>query len=239
MVDFNIPNGKSYHPGFSVDCVIISYSQDKIRVILRKFLDHVWNLPGAFMFSDEINTDVTIKRMLKDLISIEHSFFRQFYLFSDIKRESLDIKTEQLNKADIENKDFYMQRFITLGYYAFVRYEDVKLPEGYGWFDLKNIPPLYSDHALIIQRAIKSIQIINNYIPIGYGILPSKFTITELRNIHEALHETKLDRRNFQRKILSTGVIIRLNERKEACKHQSPFLFQYNQSIIEKLLPFL
>ncbi|MBK5720744.1 hypothetical protein JGH11_07650 [Dysgonomonas sp. Marseille-P4677] len=232
-------NGEVYHPGFSLDCVIIGYHKNKILILLKKFLNKVWNLPGGFMLAEEKNADEAVKKILRSSIGSDVAFYKQFYLFSDIDREDIDLKKEHMRNTDHEGKEFYQQRFLTLGYYAFVRYEDIELPSNYKWFDWEELPPLYSDHKSIIERAIKLIRVIDEYIPIGYGMLPKKFTMTELRNIHEALHGTILDRRNFQRKVLSTGAVVKLDECKNVKTYPKPILFQYNLDKFNKLVPFL
>lgn len=86
---------------------------------------------------------------------------------------------------------------------------------------------MYSDHELIIKKAQESIKLLMPIIPIGYELLPEKFMMTELRKIHEIFLNKKLDRRNFQRKILQEGFVIQLDERKEGKEYNAPILYSF------------
>jgi hypothetical protein len=104
------------------------------------------------------------------------------------------------------------------------------MDEEVAWFDLNHIPSLYTDHNHIIDKAITTIRSQLNSIPVGYELLPEKFTLTQLRIIYETLLDTKLDRRNFQRKILSTGLVYKLNEVYKKWGQKSSTLYSFDKN---------
>ena len=137
-----------------------------------------------------------------------------------------------------ENSHWFNQRFLTIAYYALVKFEEYNvqsnaLDEEVEWFDLKQVPRLYGDHNKIINKAIETIRTQIGYIPIGFELLPRKFTMPELRIIYETIIGKELDRRNFQRKILSIGYINRLNETRKNGAHKAPQLYSFDKEKYE------
>lgn len=227
------------HPGFSVDCVILSFHKKKLRVLLNKFdISKYWQLPGGFMFKNE-NSDEAASRILSQRTGLSGIYLKQFYLFSNPQRTVMEQNTEYLEKNMSRNgfsdddEKWFLQRFISLGYYAFVKYEDVVLSrieeDMSKWFDIDNLPPLYSDHESIIKTSMETIRAILPIIPVGYELLPEKFTMSELRKIYEIFLGRTLDRRNFQRKVLSSGIIIQLDEIKNTSPYNPPILYTFDK----------
>ena len=223
------------HPGFSVDCVILSFYKGKIKVLLNKFyLANYWSLPGGFMYNDE-DADRAASRILEMRTGLSKLYLRQFYLFSDPKRTIMEQNIELTKSAFEEDESqWLLQRFVSIGYFALVKYEDIKLSkvenESAKWYDIDKLPNLYSDHENIIKTALKFIRDLLPIIPIGYELLPEKFTMTELRNIYENILDKKLDRRNFQRKILAEGLVVQLKEKKSDREYNPPILYSFNSS---------
>jgi hypothetical protein len=227
------------HCGFSVDCVILGFHKKKLRVLLNQFnINKYWQLPGGFMFKDE-SSDEAAARILFKRTGLSGIYLKQFYLFSDPKRTVIEQNIEFVEK-NAERNDFpgedekwFLQRFVSLGYYAFVKYDSVRLSEEEEdmckWFDVNNLPALYSDHENIIKTSLETIRSMLSLIPVGYELLPEKFTMSELRRIYEAFLGRSLDRRNFQRKVLSTGAIIQLDETKNASTYNPPILYTFNR----------
>jgi hypothetical protein len=224
-------NMDSIHSGFSVDCVILSFHEKKIQVLLNKFdISDLWQLPGGFMLKEE-SADEAAYRVLRMRTGLKDIYLRQFYLFSDPDRTKMD-QNEVLSLAGI-GAHWLMQRFVTLGYYALVRYDQIELIKVEGetskWFDITNLPELYSDHGDIICKAKEMIRDLLSILPIGYELLPEKFTLSELRRIYEIITEKTLDRRNFQRKVLSTGVLIQLNETQTTSTYNPALLYSFDK----------
>lgn len=221
----------SIHPGFSVDCVILSFHKKKIQVLLSKFNNSdLWQLPGGFMLKEE-SADEAAYRILRMRTGLNDIFLQQFYLFSDPERTKMD-QNQRLLSAGYGGL-WLMQRFITLGYYALVRYDQVELikieGESTKWFDINHLPTLYADHGDIINKAQKMIRNILPILPIGHQLLPEKFTLGELRKVYELITEKTFDRRNFHRKVLSTGNLVQLDETKTANTYNPAVLYSFDK----------
>lgn len=228
---------ENLHPGFSVDCVILSFHKKKLKILLNQFSSSkYWQLPGGFLFKNE-SSDEAVKRILNERTGLKDIYLKQFYLFSDPQRTKMDQNTEYVEKGigkryfEGEENSWFLQRFITLGYYALVKYDDIKLSrveeDMPKWFDVDNLPPLYSDHENIINTSLETIRSMLPIIPAGYELLPEKFTMSELRKIYEVILGRTLDRRNFQRKVLSTGIVIQLDEIKSPSRYNPPILYSF------------
>ena len=225
------------HPGFSIDSVILSFHKKKLRVLLNQFnTNKYWQLPGGFMLKTE-NSDEAAVRVLAQRTGLTGVFLKQFYLFSDPKRTDIGLNAEYLKKNNLSEEDerWFLQRYVTLGYYAFVKHDNVKLSfadkDAAKWFDVQNLPMLYSDHENIIKMALSTIRSLLTLLPIGYELLPEKFAISELRRIYEIILDKPLDRRNFQRKVLASGLIIQLDEVKNTSPYNPPILYSFRKDI--------
>ena len=230
MLDLN-----NLQPGFSIDCVIFSFYKKKIRVLLNKFaFSNYWHLPGGFLFKDESVEDAS-KRILKGRIGITDLYLKQFHLFSDPHRISKEQNLEYVEALSSveEIKQWFLQRFITLGYYAFVKYDMVELPTSERdvtqWFAADDLPVLYSDHGNIIKTSLECISATLPIVPVGHKLLPEKFTMSELRQVYEYFLGRTIDRRNFQRKALASGIIIQLDETKNDSPYNPPMLYSFKK----------
>ena len=103
------------------------------------------------------------------------------------------------------------------------------------WFSMDNIPPLAFDHDYILRMAMSRIKGKIRYQPIGFELLAEKFTIPELQRLYEAILDVKLDRRNFSRKILATGLLIQSDEKKANVSHRAPRYYYFDKSKYEQL----
>lgn len=230
-------NTDNIHPGFSVDCVVLSFYKKKLRVLLNKFdFSDYWQLPGGFMFKME-SADDAAKRILEMRTGLRNIYLRQFYLFSDPSRTKMTQNAEYVEKG-IENtpgqeakNSWFLQRFVSLGYIALVKYDRVELvankEDRSKWFDINDLPELYSDHANIIQTALDMTRKFLPILPVGHELLPEKFTMGELRKVYETVIGRPLDRRNFQRKILSMGILTQLDEVGNSSAYNPPVLYKF------------
>lgn len=230
---------ENIHPGFSIDCVVLSYYKKKIRVLLNRFdISPYWQLPGGFMFREE-DSDQAVKRVLKERTGVENIFLRQFHLFSDPQRTKLEQNLDYINKTIKKGENtkdvdkWFMQRFISLGYYALAKYDEIKLvstkKDTAKWFDINNLPDLYSDHEHIINKSLEMIRSTLPVLPIGYELLPEKFTMSDLRKIYETFLDKTLDRRNFQRKILAADILDQLDETANESPYNPPILYSFKK----------
>jgi hypothetical protein len=171
-----------------------------------------WALPGGFMFRDE-DAYTAASRILKLRTGVSNVYLKQFHLFSDPKRADMnrELDFSALDRIEPHEFQWIMHRFVTLGYYALVRYDDIHLindsREQTAWHPVNDLPHLYSDHSLIIHTAMDTIRDAIEIIPLGVKLLPDKFTFPDLRMIYEIFSGKRFDRRNFQRKVMSEDCI--------------------------------
>lgn len=141
----------------------------------------------------------------------------------------------------VEKDNWLLQRFITVGYYALVDFA-VVIPEpdqgsvACEWHDLHTIRELFMDHKQILDKALETLRLQLNHEPIGYNLLPIKFTMPEIQKLYETILDKKLDRRNFQRRILSFGFIKRLKETRKGGAHKAPYLYSFDLKKYKKAL---
>jgi len=234
--DFFYPyTSDNIHPGFSIDCVIFCYSEKKLKILLNKFFfTDYWQLPGGFMFKTE-DAEQAAARLLYERTETNDIYLNQFHLFSAINRTDLNQNQTYLDSVDEDTTDtqkWYLNRFVSLGFYALIK-KEIKLTRNEEfagkWFDINRLPSLYSDHHLIIQKAIENIRSMLTILPIAQNLLPDKFTMSEFRKIFEIILNKPIDRRNFQRKSLMSRVVIQLDEVKEETTYNPPILYCFNK----------
>jgi hypothetical protein len=224
-----------YHPGFSLDCVVFGFHHNKLKVLLLKMKHTLdWALPGGFLLKNE-NVEDAVTRVLQSRTGLKDIFLYQFHLFGDSGRIDERHNRELLKyfglKSDSSN--WFTQRFLTVGYYALVEYSQVNPQPDYTsdaceWCDIHNIPKLIHDHKEILKKGIEALRMHMNHHPVGYNLLPLKFTMPDLQKLYETILDKKLDRRNFQRKMLAYGILKKLNERRTGGAHKSPTLFKFD-----------
>ncbi len=220
----------------AIDCVTFGFHQNQLKILLMRW-EHmkVWALPGGFVYKEE-HIDESARRTLKERTGLNDVFLKQFYVFGDPKRER--------NKKDIlvlaKKASWFRDRFITIGYWALVEFSKVKLthdaPDEIEWWDIDKIPKLLLDHNDVIVKALESLrQNLNDY-PVGHNLLAAKFTMPELQQLYETILDKKLDRRNFQKKMLSLGILKRLNERKLGGAHKAPYYYSFDEKKYQKAM---
>lgn len=227
-------------PSISIDCTIFGFHNGILKILLNKFkANSKWMLPGGFVLLDE-NVNCAAHRLLSERTGLSEIYLKQFYLFGDTQRTNLEENKSILETVGISTPHWLLERFVSIGYYALVDYSKLKIysseNEKTEWFQIDEIPQLYGDHNKIIDKAIKSIRSQITTVPIGYELLPEKFTMSDLRVIYETILDRKLDRRNFQRKMLATGYVVKLDEvsKKWGCKSATLFTFdkeKYNYAM--------
>lgn len=218
----------------SVDCAIFTIKNDALKVLLTRFVDDIrWMLPGGFIGKKE-DTDVAARRILQERTGVENNYLQQFKVFADPERFSFG---ELLNGVEPGENTMVFEklpeRVISIGYFALVNYEKLKLTGGIyreesKWTNISELPQLAFDHNQIIFEAVKALRKELHLKPIGYNLLPEKFTMPELQRLYEIVLDRKIDRSSFQRKMLNWNIYERLEERKEGVAHKRPFLYKFN-----------
>lgn len=238
-----IDNNENYQPGLSIDCVIFGFHDNQLKVLLIKVeRAKKWSLPGGFIPVDE-DIDTAANTVLNGRTGVEGVFLRQFATFGKVKRndQHFDKKTLEDLQIEEEKAKWLTRRFVTIGYYALVDFSKI-LPNPTGrneiveWIDHKEVPELILDHREILDKALNTLRVELNLMPVGYNLLPEKFTIPELQKLYETILDKKLDRRNFLRKITNIGILTKLDEKKSNVAHKAPNLFSFDKEKYDEVL---
>ncbi|MGI9531966.1 NUDIX hydrolase [Lutimonas sp.] len=240
----NINLADMFLPGQSVDCVIIGFEDHQLKILILKWKskDEVWGLPGGFIRKNE-DIEKSAVRVLSERTGVQLPFLEQFKTFGRTNRNSANGKNktfdfEGINKTQLK---WLNQRFITSGYLSLVNIQKCNpkpglFSEEIRWAPLEELPELILDHDIIVRTAIRYIKNQINYLPFGINLLQEKFTMKELQLLYEAILEKKLDRGNFQRKMLKLDIFIRHEKQLEGGAHKAPYLYSFHKEKYEKLL---
>ncbi|MBP9883648.1 MAG: NUDIX hydrolase [Chitinophagales bacterium] len=217
MAKGNLPK---LHSDFSVDCVIFGFDDEELKVLLVERNEppfKSWKaIPGNLVFDQE-NIDDAAERVLYELTGLRNIFLEQFYSFGSIDRHP-------------------QGRVITVAYYSIIKRNDNGLHpvSGYAktayWWPADRIPKLAFDHNEIVEKALQTLRHKISYEPIGFELLPEKFTLTQLQHIYEAILQKRIDKRNFRRKMLSYGLLTELNQKQKGVSHRAASFFKFNKS---------
>ncbi len=224
-------------PQLSIDCVIFSFHADKLKVLLLKGINQEkLNLPSGFIYQDE-NIDTAALRNLKDRTGLDQVFLQQFHTFGKPTRYFPDQLQEAILSLGIDAKkaDWLFQRFVTIGYYALVNYQQTNpqpslFSEGFAWEDVEDLPPLILDHQALVETALETLKKDILTQPIGLKLLPDNFTIPQFHQLYEIILQRKIDRRNFRKKMLLSNILIPLNEQKAIKGHRLPNLYRFDEA---------
>jgi 8-oxo-dGTP diphosphatase len=227
---------KHYLRHLSIDCVIFGYHDHQLKILLIKLKNtDDWCLPGGYIRLTE-TLHQAADRILKERTGLEKLFLQQFQTFGDPGRTKMfdQKKLSAIVGIEVEKDNWMIGRFASVGYYAIVEYSKVSpsidiLAEKCSWCDIDQIPGLLFDHNEMIREALKTLRLHIYHQPIGYNLLPEKFTLPEIHTLYETILGKTLDRRNFPKKILSLGIIKKLNEQRNIGPHRSPFLYKFDK----------
>lgn len=227
-----------YIPTLSIDCVIFSFHENQLKVLTVKMKDHlIWALPGGYVKKEE-NIDDAAVRILEDRTGTKNIYLQQFYTFGKVNRSENDF-------AEYNDGVWNKQRFVSIGYYALAEYSNVNLvideySDACEWQSIDNLPEFMMDHMVIFNKSLLTLREQLNNHPIGYNLLPEKFTMPELQKLYEGILVKKLNRGNFYRKILRYDILTKLEESRKGGAHKAPDLYsfdlvKYNSALKEGL----
>jgi ADP-ribose pyrophosphatase YjhB (NUDIX family) len=234
-----ILNGdKKYLHNVSIDNVIFGYHNKQLKVLLQRPQGiKEWTVSGGYIKRTETIEDAAA-RIARERTGLEYLYLKQFKAFgSPLRNFDSDLKARTLSDLtglEIDRASWIFDYFVTLGFYTLTEFDTVKptgefYTEECRWWDILNLPPLIIDHRLIIEEALKSLRLHIYHYPVGFELLSEKFTLPEITSLYETILEKKLDDRNFSKKLLATGIITKLNERRYIGPHRSPFLYVFNK----------
>jgi 8-oxo-dGTP diphosphatase len=162
-------------------------------------------------------------------------FLKQFYVFGDPGRHDheMDLELFKQSGRDPVKDHWFLQRFITVGYYALIEFSKASprpddISDACEWKSVDELPDMILDHREIADKALDTLRFQINYQPIGHKLLPVKFTMPELQKLYETILGKELDRRNFQRKMLAYGILKDLGERRKGGAHKAPYLYSFD-----------
>jgi len=201
----------------SVDCIIFGFDEGKLRVLIgRRHMDPgrgEWSLYGGFVRSDESINDAA-NRVLYDLTGLRNLYMRQVGAFGSVDRDP-------------------GERVISIAYYALINvkdYEDeLRIEHGVEWVNIDDIPELYSDHNEMIKKARKLMQQKISSEPVGFQLLPSLFTLSQLQKLYEAVHGEELDKRNFRKRIKEMDFIEKTGLIDKTGSKRGAYLYRFNK----------
>ena len=221
----------------SVDCVIFGFDNEekKLKVLLIKKKINPYDkqnsrqqiaLPGDLIRVEE-DVDESAKRVLFSLTKLSDIFMRQFRTFGDPKRVQSS-KDQEWLKNFRQNPN---ERVITVGYVSLVRMEDyIPTPSYFAdevkWVDISDIPLLAFDHNDIVESALLFLRQELNH-ELTSELLPRKFTLSQLQELHEIVLNQKFDKRNFRKQVINTGIIKETNEKQKGVSHKPARLYSF------------
>ena len=206
----------------AVDCVILGFEEDKLKLLLykRDFNPEKGKLSlmGGFLSKNE-TLDEAAHRVLARITGLRNIYMEQLAAFSNIERDPA-------------------ARVISIGYYSLINIIDYdnNLLKQYGaeWVEVDNLPNLIFDHSEIVRRALKRLKRKAKVQPLGFELLPENFTITQLRNLYEAIYQRQLEPANFRRKFMSMKLLDRLPVKDMNSSRKGAYLYAFNKEKYEQ-----
>jgi 8-oxo-dGTP diphosphatase len=215
-------------PALTVDCVVFGLDEQDLKVLLiERDLEPFtgkWALPGGFVRMDE-DLEQAARRELREETGLEGVFLEQLYTFGDPGRDPRG-------------------RVVSVAYYALVNLADQQPHAATDardarWFPVSDVtakaPRLAFDHADILAAALRRLKGKVRYEPIGFELLPRKFTLSQLQRLYETVLERQLDKRNFRKKILSMDLLVELDEIQQDVAHRAARLYRFDEDKYKRL----
>lgn len=203
----------------TVDAVIFGYVEDDLKILLieRTYepFQNTWSLPGGYV-KDTESIDDAIERKVSNKTGIKSLYLEQLYTFGEIDRDPRG-------------------RIVSVAYYGLVKPGDYKLQASTGakdveWFSINDFPKeLAFDHSNIIETALDRLKGKVRYMPIGFELLPEKFSLGQIQNLYETILDISFDPANFRKKFLKLDILDKLEEKEENPKGRPGNLYRFNK----------
>lgn len=207
----------------ATDCIVFGFDEGVLKLLVFKRrvdpLSGEWSLIGSFVDKDESITDAT-RRVLLKFTGLENIFLEELRTYSDVDRDPGG-------------------RCICIAQYALIRIADYDRGQveknGARWFTFEELPDLVLDHNDMVAEALDRLRQRARHRPIGFELLPEKFTIPQLQKLYEAIYQRTLDDRNFRKKLLSFGLLIKLDEKDRTGSKKGAFFYRFDHEKYAKL----
>ena len=191
------------HVLVALDCIIFGFDKNELKLLLikRDFEPEMgkWSLMGGFLQSNE-SLDEGAGRILNNLTGLKNIYLEQLHSFGEVNRDPVE-------------------RTISVAYYSLIDIhshdKELVKQNSASWFSLNEIPDLIFDHEKMVNSALKMLRSKASHQPVGFELLPEKFTLPELQKLYEGIYSTSLDKRNFRRRILAMDVLIKTEEKEK------------------------
>lgn len=210
--------------GITIDCVIFGFNKQNLEVLLVQHAEGEsigrWGLLGGCINTEE-SIDHAAHRIVYELTNLEHLYLEQLKAFTDPGRVSF-------------------KRVITIGYYTLLNREDYNIKSSLRvieakWYKIKEVPDLIFDHNEILRFSLMQLRNRVRQAPIGFNLLPEKFTLLQLMHLYEEILGIELDKPNFRRKILHMKLLLELEEKQKAVSHRAAKLYKFDPEVYKKL----
>jgi len=219
-------NFYSEQPRFlvAVDCIIFGFSDGELNLLLLKRSMEpalgCWSLPGGFVMEHE-SAEEAATRVLSLLTGLDQLYMEQLRIFTEEQRDP-------------------GERVLSIAYYALVNVEDydrdlVQQHNAY-WRNINDLPELIFDHDDMVRSALKRLQRKASTEPVGFNLLPEKFTVPQLQALYEAVYGRSIDKRNFRKKIQTMNFLEKSEEKDKSSSKRGAFLYTFNQERYEKAI---
>ncbi len=207
----------------AVDCIIFGFDGKELKALLiKRALEPAvgqWSLMGGFVQQNE-SVDAAATRILNQLTGLQDIYMEQLHCFGNVERDAA-------------------ARVVSIAYFALIKiddYNEALMNEHHAkWFSLNKIPALVFDHRQMIKLSRERLQEKVTSHPIGFELLPYKFTLQQLQALYEAVYNTRFDKRNFTKKILALDLLHKLDEKEKESSRKGAFLFVFDKKKYEQL----
>ena len=231
------------NPHISVDCVIFGFDGQHLKVLLIEreqtpeenpsVASGHFKLPGN-LITDVEDLDHSATRVLKELTGLENIFLKHFAVFGSPDRMN--------NPNDVAwlqyTSGLPIERVVTIAYYSLVKINESNPTESLldktSWITVNELPPLSFDHNIIIKNALEALRKELRTEPIGFELLPKKFSIRQLQNLYEVILGNKLDNRNFRKRVGKLEYLIAQSEKEKGVNHKPALLYKFDKKMFLK-----
>ncbi len=220
----DVRTGPGAMGNITIDCVVLGFHQGRIKVLTVEYGEGnhagMLALPGGWVHHDE-SIDDAAARHLKELTGVEQVYLEQLRAFGDVQRVG-------------------DRRIITIAYYVLVQEDSFKLIAGnttsdVRWRNVDEPSDLIFDHREILNCALKSLRHKVRHEPIGFNLLPQKFTLLQLQELYEAILNVKLDKPNFRRKMMKMKLLMPCGEKQQNVAHRAAELYRFDETVYKDL----
>jgi len=216
----------SEHAKFHValDCIIFGFDNDELKLLIhnRQFepFKGDWSLFGGFLKPEE-SLDDAANRILFELTGLQKIYMEELQTYGNMDRDPAG-------------------RVLSVAYYALMPAhrdsEEYSRQSGATWVSLKELPELIMDHNGMVNSALRRLRRRTASQPIGFELLPAKFSLPQLQSLYEAIYQTSIDKRNFRKKIFSMDVLLKLDEKDKSSSRKGAYLYKFDKKKYKKMI---